>query len=136
MTEELELDLMIKFKVLNIAEYTTKYGDYYGLMFAGAEIATKELQEEIKKTQHLADVRCDQAVENYQKWHVTNREKIDLEIKVEELEKQIEKMKCCINDLVHLGEFNEHTDEEYFNYQVHEALNNAGQFIKEIKENE
>ena len=58
---------------------------------------TKELQEEIKKTQHLADVRCDQAVENYQKWHVTNREKIDLEIKVEELEKQIEKMKCCYN---------------------------------------
>ena len=54
---------------------------------------TKELQEEIKKTQHLADVRCDQAVENYQKWHVTNREKIDLEIKVEELEKQIEKLK-------------------------------------------
>ena len=56
----------------------------------------------------------------------------DLEIK--ELEAQIEKMKCCINDLVHLGEFNEYTDEEYFNYQVHEALNNAGQFIKEIKE--
>lgn len=51
-----------------------------------------------------------------------------------ELEAQIEKMKCCINDLVHLGEFNEHTDEEYFNYQVHEALNNAEQFIKEIKE--
>ena len=49
----------------------------------------KELQEEIKKTQHLADVRCDQAVENYQKWHITNREKIDLEIKVEELENKI-----------------------------------------------
>ena len=97
MTEELKLDLMKKFRELNVAEYTTKYGDYYGLMFAGAEIATKELQEEIKKTQHLADVRCDQAVENYQKWHVTNREKIDLEIKVEELEKQIEKMKCCEN---------------------------------------
>ena len=57
--------------------------------------ATKELQEEIKKIQHLADVRCNQAVENYQKWHVTNREKIDLEIKVEELEAQIEKMKRC-----------------------------------------
>ena len=53
---------------------------------------------------------------------------------IERLEAQIEKMKCCINDLVHLGEFNEHTDEEYFNYQVHEALKNAGQFIKEIKE--
>ena len=57
----------------------------------------EELQEEIKKTQHLADVRCNQAVENYQKWHVTNREKIDLKIKVEDLEKQIEKMKCCQN---------------------------------------
>lgn len=56
--------------------------------------------------------------------------------KIAELEAQIEKMKCCINDLVHLGEFNEYTDEEYFNYQVHEALKNAGQFIKEIKEND
>ena len=53
---------------------------------------------------------------------------------IAELKAQIEKMNCCINDLVHLGEFNEYTDEEYFNYQVHEALNNAGQFIKEIKE--
>jgi len=49
------------------------------------------------------------------------------------LEKQIEKMKCCINDLVHLGEFNENTDEEYLNYQVHEALKQAEQFIKEIE---
>lgn len=48
MTEELKLDLMKKFKELNVAEYTTKYGDYYGLMFAGAEIATKELKEENK----------------------------------------------------------------------------------------
>ena len=49
MTEELKLDLMKKFKELNVAEYTTKYGDYYGLMFAGAEIATKELKEENKE---------------------------------------------------------------------------------------
>ena len=47
MTEELKRDLMKKFKELNIAEYTTKYGDYYGLMFAGAELATTKLQEEI-----------------------------------------------------------------------------------------
>lgn len=47
MTEELKLDLMKKFKELNVAEYTTKYGDYYGLMFAGAEITTKELQEDL-----------------------------------------------------------------------------------------
>lgn len=46
MTEEQKLDLMKKFRELNVADYTTKYGDYYGLMFAGAEIATKELQEE------------------------------------------------------------------------------------------
>jgi len=51
--------------------------------------------------------------------------------RIAELEAQIEKMKCCINDLVHLGEFNEYTDEEYLNSQVHEALNNAEQFIKE-----
>ena len=56
------------------------------------------------------------------------------EKRIEELEAQIEKMKCCINELVHLGEFDEYTDEEYLNYQVHEALKNAEQFIKEIKE--
>lgn len=44
---ELKLNLMKKFKELNVAEYTTKYGDYYGLMFAGADIATKELQGEL-----------------------------------------------------------------------------------------
>lgn len=49
---------------------------------------------------------------------------------------QLTKAKEIIDDLVHLGEFNEHTDEEYVNYQVHEALKNAEQFIKEIKENE
>ena len=46
MTEGQKLDLMKNFKGLNVAGYTTKYGDYYGLMFAGAEIATKELQKE------------------------------------------------------------------------------------------
>ena len=44
---------------------------------------------------------------------------------------QLTKAKEIINDLVHLGEFNEHTDEEYLNSQVHEALKNAEQFLKE-----
>lgn len=46
---------------------------------------------------------------------------------------QLTKAKEIIDDLVHLGEFNEHTDEEYVNYQVHEALKNAEQFLKEIE---
>lgn len=50
-----------------------------------------------------------------------------------ELIGQLTKAKEIINDLVHLGEFNEHTDEEYFNYQVHEALKNAEQFISEVE---
>lgn len=61
MTEVLELDLMKKFKELNVAEYTTKYGGYYGLMFAGAEIATKELQEENKKLKkQIEKMKCGQ----------------------------------------------------------------------------
>ena len=35
-----------------------------------------------------------------------------------------------INCLVHLGEFNENTDEEYLNYQVHDVLKQAEQFLK------
>ena len=45
------------------------------------------------------------------------------------------KAKEIIDDLVHLGEFNEHTDEEYVNHQVHEALKNAEQFLNsEVEE--
>lgn len=60
---------------------------------------------------------------------MVNGYKNDYILKLERANKQIEKMKCCINDLVHLGEFNENTDEEYVNYQVHEALKNAEQFL-------
>lgn len=45
MTEEFKLDLMKKFKELNVAEYTTKYGEYYGLMFAGAEFGYNKANE-------------------------------------------------------------------------------------------
>ena len=76
MTEEHKLDLMKKFKELNVAEYTTKYGDYYGLMFAGAEIATKELQEDL----------------DHKKIALKSRK-----ARIKELEKQIEKMKCWCN---------------------------------------
>ena len=106
MTEELELDLMIKFKVFNVAEYTTKYGDYYGLVFAGAEIATKELQEQNK---HLYnDLTCttaeltekDKQIEELKKQLAItehDREHNDYELaetykKIAELETQIEKL--------------------------------------------
>lgn len=107
MTEELKLDLMKKFKELNVAEYTSKYGDYYGLMFAGAEIAIKELQEKkikpegciIDKDEFGKDfiAHCDCA-------DCINRSKALLELrksylekinKIVVLEKQIEEMKRC-----------------------------------------
>ena len=66
MAEELKLDLMKKFKELNVVEYTTKYGDYYGLMFAGAEIATKELQKENAelKAKVGLSIDCEKAQKN------------------------------------------------------------------------
>ena len=149
MTEELELDLMIKFKVFNVAEYTTKYGDYYGLVFAGAEIATKELQESLMKLQkstfNMIDEKNNRITElekeNAELKHTIaelRRDKDNLNTHTKAQEKlseyrsnQLTKAKEVINDLVHLGEFNEHTDEEYFNYQVHEVLKNAEQFLKE-----
>ena len=54
---------------------------------------------------------------------------LNLEHKLSWYDNQLTKAKEIINDLVHLGEFNEDTDEEYFNYQVHEALKNAEQFL-------
>ena len=85
MKEELELDLMKKFKELNIAEYTTKYGDYYGLMFVGAEIATKELQEE-NADQKLKIDRLESYCDAYNYLQRTYQEEI------KELRVQIEKM--------------------------------------------
>lgn len=87
MTEELKPDLMKKFKELNVAEYTTKYGDYYGLMFAGADIATKELQEKIKDLEW----QLKQVIEDNDYYQEKNAD----------LEKQIEKMKCCENCVHH-----------------------------------
>lgn len=44
---------------------------------------------------------------------------------------QLAEAKDIINCLVHLGEFNENTDEEYLNYQVHDVLKKAELFLKE-----
>ena len=90
MTEELKLDLMKEFKKLNVAEYTTKYGDYYGLMFAGAEIATKKLEKE------LAELKADN---DARKFAMAMSEKVEGKLQKEnaELEAQIEKMKNCRN---------------------------------------
>ena len=94
----------------------------------GATEATKELQEKLEESERR--------VANYRTWVDKIKALKCVKIgkcadELQELQEQIEKMKCCINDLVHLGEFNENTDEEYLNYQVHEALKNAEQFIKE-----
>ena len=86
--------------------------------------ATKELQEENAELKHtIAELRRDKDNLNT---HTKAQEKLS-----EYRSNQLTKAKEVINDLVHLGEFNEHTDEEYFNYQVHEVLKNAEQFLKE-----
>lgn len=46
---------------------------------------------------------------------------------------KLEEAKDIINCLVHLGEFNENTAEEYLNYQVHDTLKRAEQFLKELE---
>ena len=113
MTEELKLNLMKKFKELNVAEYTTKYGDYYGLMFAGAEIATKEQQEENKELE-LKVSRLESYCDAYNYSQRTYQEEIkdlkelykkadenwwNAQQTIEELQEQIEKMKCFKNCL-------------------------------------
>jgi len=53
----------------------------------------------------------------------------DIKDKSEVLGKLTE-AKDIINCLVHLGDFNENTDEEYLNYQVHDVLKQAENFLK------
>ena len=92
---------------------------------AGAKKATKMCNEYYQN-------ELDEVYKDYAKRLEAQKETIaSYDADLNKAKKQIEKMKCCINDLVHLGEFNENTDEEYLNYQVHEALKNAEQFIKE-----
>ena len=89
-----------------------------------ADEREKELQAENAELKHtIAELRRDKDNLNT---HTKAQEKLS-----EYRSNQLTKAKEVINDLVHLGEFNEHTDEEYFNYQVHEVLKNAEQFIKE-----
>lgn len=124
MTEELKrkLDLMEKFKELNVTEYKIKYGDYYGLMFAGAEIVTKELQEEIEELKKDSDIYQEEKGNYKALWLKEVKKKILNKKKIKQLEKllteqypdlkqsldwayerekelleQIEKMKCCEN---------------------------------------
>ena len=150
--EKLQKQLDKKDKQIEVLENKLANVSY---QLEGREVELKELQEE---NQHLKEVHesdCNSLKliadkgSKLEKWNKElEEENTRLEgeredflanwycdhiggCKVEELEKQIEKMKCCINDLVHLGEFNENTDEEYVNYQVHEALKNAEQFVKE-----
>lgn len=51
-----------------------------------------------------------------------------------DLVRKLTEAKDIINCLVHLGEFNENTDEEYLNYQVHDVLKQAEQFLEETDE--
>ena len=83
-----------------------------------------DLEKENAELKHtIAELRRDKDNLNT---HTKAQEKLS-----EYRSNQLTKAKEVINDLVHLGEFNEHTDEEYFNYQVHEVLKNAEQFLKE-----
>ena len=50
-----------------------------------------------------------------------------------EAKEQLTQAKDIINCLVHLGEFNENTDEEYLNYQVHDVLKQAENFLSEVE---
>lgn len=58
-------------------------------------------------------------------------EKVNSDLKkiIANLEAQISDMSDVINDLVHLGTFDENTDEEYLNYEVHEALKKAEKYM-------
>ena len=104
--------------------YNSRERLYQEYLVLQSQLTEKDKQiEELKK--HHKNV-CEQLTQTHRNIGEENKR----------LKAQIEKMKCCINDLVHLGAFDEHTDEEYVNYQVHEALKNAEQFIKEIKEND
>ena len=80
-----------------------------------------DLQKQVKELQQEnAELRDDNKVmaDNYSKME-------------QKFYDNLTKAKENINDLVHLGEFNEYTDEEYLNSQVHEALKNTEQFLKE-----
>ena len=58
-------------------EYKIKYGDYYGYMFAGAEIATKKLQEENAKLKKDSEENQDLATIAYMQGASKNKVKFD-----------------------------------------------------------
>lgn len=101
------------------------YADFAEQRIAELEKENEKLEKEVEK--HKWNNIFLEGCADYDK--KIAEEYTTLQERIVELKSQIEKMKDCINDLVHLGEFDEDTDEEYTNYLVHEALQNAKQFL-------
>ena len=128
---ELEKEAEEKYHNHKIVDFQGFYNHHYYYLgyVESAEPREKriaELEKENAELKHtIAELRRDKDNLNT---HTKAQEKLS-----EYRSNQLTKAKEVINDLVHLGEFNEHTDEEYFNYQVHEVLKNAEQFISEVE---
>lgn len=108
----------------------------------------KELEKENADLKSIAEFQQSSNMQRYFEIQELKKENAKLKKELKDANEKVVKLACnqnkdlkdkltkakeIINDLVHLGEFNEYTDEEYFNYQVHEALKNSEQFLKEIE---
>jgi predicted ATP-binding protein involved in virulence len=102
--------------------------EWFADKIAELEKENAELKEEIDKKQHLADVRLEQELETYQKFHIKSREKLDTEIALDELKDQLTKAKDHIKKL--LGCLQQDTNDPQTNYYVVKYMTEAEQFIK------
>ena len=91
---------------------------------ADLERKLEQTEKELAISEHDREHNDYELVEVYKKVEQLEKENA-------KLKKQLDKARDIINCLVHLGEFNENTDEEYLNYQVHDVLKQAENFLKE-----
>ncbi len=94
-----------------------------------------ELQEEIGKKQHLADVRLEQELETYQKLHIKSREKLDTEIAFDEVRDQLAQAKKLLADIIKFQPYvNRDTMFLTVGNDWKEVIHKTEQFLKEVEE--
>jgi len=94
-----------------------------------------ELKKQVKQKQHLADVRLEQSLENHNLFANERKERIDIDIALEDMTDNLTKAKELLRDLIR---FQPYIDKEAIFLPIGNewkiAICKAEQFLREVSE--
>ena len=88
------------------------------------------MKKQVEQKQHLADVRLEQSLENYKLFSDERKERIDVDIALEDMTDKLTKAKDHIKKL--LDCLKQDTNDPQTNYYVCQYMDKAEQFLKEV----